>query len=290
MAYAKRICEIAGDDSPTCITMRSAVRIMSPKACVAGMNDIAYSEQRIVKGQGVCNELANRICEAVGVGSKACGKVTQDTKRFPPQKCTAMLEHLPEVIAEVKEMQLASHEPLSPELQTAIAEGSQLSFGPANSKVHVIEFSDFECAACARMARVVRKAQQQYQDRVRFTYRAFPLKKNPNSRLAAQAALAANKQGKFWEFYDRLFESSKFDRPALEQHAQSVGLDLPAFKKSLDSKEFAAAVEADVKLGERVPVERTPSVFINGVRIDYASDFEAVVEKIETALRSSAPG
>ena len=82
---------------------------------------------------------------------------------------------------------------------------------------------------------------------------------------ASTAALAANAQGKFWEFHDQLFKNQQaLDRPQLEEHAKKSGLDVTQFKKSLDEKKFGDQVEADMKLGEKVQVQGTPTMFLCG--------------------------
>jgi protein-disulfide isomerase len=138
---------------------------------------------------------------------------------------------------------------------------------------------------------VVHQIKEKYGDRVRFTFRQFPLPMHPNAHAAAEAALAANTQGKFWEFHDRLFKNqNQLDRAGLEEHAKQTGLNLATFKKSLDDHKFAPAVDTDVKLGEQVQVQGTPSMFINGARVQNPASFEAVQEMIEAALKGSTPG
>ena len=284
--YAARLCEIAGAESPTCQVMRAASEVMAPSACTAGLADVAYSKTKIVKDQKACEYLVQKVCEAVGPETKTCAKITEETRNFTAKKCQAMTAHLTEVIAEVKGMQL-THEAVSPSLQQAMVADAAVNFGPAKTTVQVVEFTDFECTACARMAHVVKRLHDEYADRVHFTFRQFPLSKHPNAHLAAEAALSANKQGKFWAFHEQLFAKQQDLGPSgLRAKAQAAGLDLAAFDHALSSHEFSNVVDADVKLGEGIPVERTPSVYINGVRIDYAAEYESVAKQIDTALNS----
>src|SRR5205823_8870274 len=199
------------------------------------------------------------------------------TRLYPPEQCKMMLEHLPVVTAELQKMEQAN-QPLTPELQTAITQSAGgVSFGPAAAKVQIVEFSDFQCPYCSRAATVVHQIKEKYGDRVRFTFRQFPLPMHPNARGASEAALAANSQGKFWEFHDRLFKNQgQLDRAGLEEQAKQAGLNLASFKKSLDDHKFASAVDSDVKLGEQVQVQGTPSMFVNGTRVANPTSFEAV--------------
>jgi protein-disulfide isomerase len=113
---------------------------------------------------------------------------------------------------------------------------------------------------------------------------------HPLAKGAAEAALAANAQGKFWEYHDVLFESKKLERADLEEHAKKIGLNVDTFKKALDDKQFSAAVDADMKLGEGAGVQGTPTMFINGKRVQNPTSFEAVSAMIETELKPGTPG
>jgi protein-disulfide isomerase len=126
---------------------------------------------------------------------------------------------------------------------------------------------------------------EKYGTRVRFVFRQFPLPMHENARGAAEAALAANAQGKFWQFHDKAFQNQgKLTRDGLEGIAKDAGLDVVAFKKALDSKTFAADVDSDVKLGESVAVNGTPTMFINGARVANPTSFEAIAAQIDGAL------
>jgi len=289
--YANHLCDVAGAESPTCGTVRAATELMSPDTCTAGLKDMKYSEAKILAGQKLCDDLVQKVCEAVGPKTKTCEKVTADTKRFPIKKCRAMTADLANVIADAKQMEDSLHRALSAELQTAIVKDAPVAFGPADAKVQMVEFTDFECPACARMAHVIKQIHDQYGDRIHFTFRQYPLVKHPHARIAAEAAVIANTQGKFWEFHDLLYENqAQLDRPGLEEQAKQPGLNVATFKKSLDGHKFAATVEDDVTIGDRVPVQRTPTIYINGVHVDNAANYEQVEQMIENALNGLAPG
>lgn len=81
------------------------------------------------------------------------------------------------------------------------------SIGPANAKVQIVEFSDFECPYCIRAYPTVKQLLKEYSGKVRFYYKQFPLTQiHPNAQKAAEASLCAADQGKFWEFHDKVFE------------------------------------------------------------------------------------
>jgi len=289
--YASKLCEKAGPESSTCQAIKTTTDLMPPEACAAGLKDVEFTAKKLAAATKVCDELVQKLCEAVGPDTQSCQLVTTETKRFPPEKCKMMMEHLPEVTAELQRMEQAN-QPLTEEVQTAITKSAGgVSFGPANAKVQIVEFSDFQCPYCSRAASVVHQIKEKYGDKVRFTFRQFPLPMHPNARGASEAALAANSQGKFWEFHDRLFKNQgQLDRAGLEEQAKQAGLNMAAFKKSLDDHKYAPVIDADVKLGEQAQVSGTPSMFINGTRVANPTSFEAVAEMIESALKATPPG
>ncbi len=168
--YANRLCEKAGPESPTCQAIKTTTDLMPPEACAAGLKDVEYTTKKLSAAHKMCDELVQKLCAAVGPDSQSCQLVTNETKKFPPEKCKMMLEHLPEVTAELQKMEQAN-QPLSADKQAAIAQGGGVSFGPANAKVHIVEFSDFQCPYCSRAATVVHQIKEKYGDRVRFTFR-----------------------------------------------------------------------------------------------------------------------
>ena len=282
--YAAALCEKAGKESESCQALTTSAEILSPAACTAGLKDIAYSLKKLGDANKSCEDLVGKLCAAIGPTTETCNMVKTQTKSFPQSRCKQMLEHIPEITADLKKMESAN-QPLAPELAASLAKGKAPAFGPEDAKVTVVEFSDFQCPYCSRAATAVDQIKEKYGTRVRFVFRQFPLPMHENARGAAEAALAANAQGKFWEFHDKMFQNqSKLSRDSLESLAKEAGLDVAAFKKALDSKTYAADVDADLKLGESVAVNGTPTMFINGARVQNPSDFAAISAQIEGAL------
>jgi protein-disulfide isomerase len=289
--YAAAICEKAGKESESCQALTTSADIISPEACSVGLKDIAYSLKKLAEAGKSCEDLVGKLCAAVGPTSDTCNMVKAQTKTFPASRCKGMLDHLPEIVADLKKME-AANQPLSAEVAASIANSKGPAFGPANAKVTVVEFSDFQCPYCGKAASVVDQIKEKYSERVRFVFRQFPLPMHENARGAAEAALAANAQGKFWEFHDKLFQNqTQLTRSGLEGFAKDTGLNLAEFKKALDAKTYAADVDSDVKLGESVAVQGTPTMFINGARVANPTDFQTVSAQIDTALKggSAAP-
>jgi protein-disulfide isomerase len=285
--YSAAICDKAGKDSDTCQAITTSADFLPPSACNAGLSDIAYSIKKLGEQGKSCEELVTKLCAEVGPTSETCNMVKAQTKQFPPTRCKSMLDHLPEIVADLKKMEQAN-QPLSPDVAATIAKGKAPSFGPADAKVTVVEFSDFQCPYCSRAADVVDQVKEKYGDRIHFVFRQFPLPMHQNARGAAEAALAANAQGKFWQFHDKLFKNQgQLTRDGLEGFAKEAGLNVPEFKKALDGKTYAADVDSDVKMGESVAVQGTPTMFINGARVQNPTSFETVSAQIESALNGT---
>src|SRR5579884_175014 len=112
------------------------------------------------------------------------------------------------------------------------------SKGPASAPVTVVEFADFECPFCQRLAPVLDQLWEKRKGAVRFVYKFLPLAMHPHGELAARAAIAAQAQGKFWEMHDRLFaNATNLEESDLERYAKAIGLDVDRFRADLRSTE-----------------------------------------------------
>ena len=158
--------------------------------------------------------------------------------------------------------------------------------GDANAPVTIVEFTDFECPACAAMHPVLEEVLKSYGNKVRLVVRDFPLNRHQHARKAAEAANAAHAQGKFFEYAALLFARQKaLDVPSLKKYATEVGLDRARFDAALDRGTYAAEVKRDIEDGEMYGVNVTPSIFINGVRLKVLS-----VEGLREAIDRAAAG
>ncbi len=161
-------------------------------------------------------------------------------------------------------------------------EGKGPMRGPADAKITIVEFSDFECPFCSKAEDAVNQVMEKYAGKVKLFFRHYPLSFHPNAPKAAEAAACANDQGKFWEMHKQLFANQKALTVAeLKQHAAAVGLDKAKFDECLDSGKNKALVEADTKAGSDVGVSGTPAFFINGKLISGAqpaSEFEKIID------------
>src|SRR6266487_3391385 len=150
--------------------------------------------------------------------------------------------------------------------------------GPA---VTVTEFSDFQCPHCQRAAVVVEQLRQIYGDNVKFVFKQMPLPMHQYAFKAAQAAVIAQQQGKFWEYHDRLFAASDLSVDALRAMAAEVGLKKEEFSQALDSDASRAAVEKDIQDAKQLGVRGTPTFFVNGKIVRGAATLGTLTRAID---------
>ena len=159
------------------------------------------------------------------------------------------------------------------------------SKGPEGAKVTIVEFSDFECPFCSRGAATIDQVMEQYAGKVKLVFRHFPLDFHAKAPKAAEAAMCANEQKKFWEMHDLLFKNqSKLAVENLKEHAASLGLDATKFAECLDSGKMKKIVDDDTAAGRKVGVSGTPAFFINGTMLSGAQPIEAFKEVIDAEL------
>jgi protein-disulfide isomerase len=176
--------------------------------------------------------------------------------------------------------------PEAPPAKVDIKIGDAPVKGPASAKVTVVEFSDFQCPFCGRVNPTLKEIEDQYKGKIKIAFRNLPLPFHDKAHLAAEAALAANEQGKFWAMHDKLFANQQaLDRPSLEKYAQEIGLNMNKFTAALDSGKFKDKVDSDAKEGAAVGATGTPTFFINGTRLVGAQPADKFKEVIDAELK-----
>ncbi len=158
-----------------------------------------------------------------------------------------------------------------------------------SGKVEIVVFSDFQCPFCQSFwAGAYKQIKEKYVDtgKAKLVFRHFPLPIHQFAEKAAEASECAYKQGKFSEYHDTLFASTRSDGSGLsttdlKKYAVNLGLDAQKFNQCLDSGETANIVKSDIADGEKAQVNGTPTIFINGKRVVGAlpfAEFEKVIE------------
>jgi protein-disulfide isomerase len=158
-----------------------------------------------------------------------------------------------------------AHRPKLLEAPVTIAVDGAPVRGPADARITLVEFSDFECPFCSAAEKQVDTVMAAYPKDVKLIYKQFPLSMHPHAELAAEASLAARDQGKFWEMYDVMFKNYRhLSSDNIMIWAKDLGLDMDKFKADLVSGKFKAVVAKDLADGEAAGVYGTPSFYING--------------------------
>ena len=158
--------------------------------------------------------------------------------------------------------------------QAVLLNGATKIKGPEDAPITIVEFSDFQCPACRAVQPTLAQISQEFPDKVKIVYRHFPLDSiHPNARLAAQATEAALAQGKFWEFHDKLFlAQGEWDKignkdellAKFAAYAEELKIDKQQFLEKIESQEIATIVQSDTEMGNSIPVQATPTFFVNG--------------------------
>lgn len=155
----------------------------------------------------------------------------------------------------------------------------------------VVEFLDFECEACGAVYPTMEELREKYDGEVTFAVRYFPLPGHSNSVNAALAVEAAAQQGAFEAMYQRMFETQSEwgERQASEAdrfrgYAEDLGLDVAAYDAAVSDPATLARIEQDFQAGAELGVDRTPTIFVDGERLELSQ-----LSDIETAIQAAMP-
>ncbi len=165
--------------------------------------------------------------------------------------------------------------------------------GNPNAQTTLVEYGDFQCPACGQFYTVVHQLTQQYNDKLLFVFREYPLTTiHPNADLAALAAEAAGQQGKFWPMYDALYSNqSQWSESTQAQnfingYARQLGLDMQKFSAALADPATEAKIQADIASGDRAGVDATPSFYLNGKKLTNLQTYDDLKTDLQQALAS----
>jgi len=161
--------------------------------------------------------------------------------------------------------------------------------GKQNASVTIVEFSDYECPYCQRFYKTTyQQIKQEYIDtgKVNLIFKNFPLNIHKNSEKAAEAALCAGQQEKYYEMYDLLFkEGVKGGVPEFKEYAKRLNLNENAFNTCLDSGIMKKTIQNEIKQGKKLGVTGTPTFFINGQMVLGAQPLNIFEQKINSILK-----
>ncbi|HKQ98904.1 MAG TPA: thioredoxin domain-containing protein [Candidatus Polarisedimenticolia bacterium] len=162
--------------------------------------------------------------------------------------------------------------------------------GPKTASVRIVEFSDFQCPYCAEVQKTLEQVLKAFPKDVQLVYKQYPLNIHPYARQAAAAALYANSQGKFWELHDRMFQNfSAINDQNIRKWVGEVGLNTSEFDRALQTGKFEPVIQKDAADGAAAKVLGTPTIFVNGKRVQDRS-FEGFKKMIQEELAGQRAG
>ena len=166
------------------------------------------------------------------------------------------------------------------------------AIGPKDAKIILVEFSDFQCPYCSRASETVSALMNNYKGKIRVVFKHLPLPMHGHAVSAAKASMAANAQGKFWEYHDKLMRGQRewagLPNPngMFVQYAKDLSMDAGRFERDMANPDFQKRVDDDIALAKRLAINSTPTFFVNGARVAGARD-AAYFDKVIAAVLES---
>jgi len=164
--------------------------------------------------------------------------------------------------------------------------------GAAGAPVTVLEYADFECPYCQQIYPVLEKLQTEFQGKIAFGYKDFPLPMHPDAQKAAEAAHCAAAQGKYWEYHGMLFQKKELSVASLKGYARDLKLDGAAFDACLDASKMAPLVGAQAAEAQAFGMQGTPSILVNGRfvggNLTYERLHAVIMEELSAAMAAQA--
>lgn len=154
-------------------------------------------------------------------------------------------------------------------------------FDKSGKQVTIVEFFDYRCGYCKKVNPTLAQVLAANPN-VRLVFKEFPIL-GAESTMAAKAALAAQKQGKYLQFHQALMASGSVNESAVEQVAKEVGLDVPKLKSDMQAPDIAAIIDKNIQLGSAVGVTATPTFIVGNELVAGAIDAQAFQNLIAKA-------
>jgi len=176
----------------------------------------------------------------------------------------------------------------------AVVTENDHTIGNEEAKVILVEYADFQCPYCGAVHPTIKEVMPEYEDDVLFVFRHFPITSiHPNALVAHKAAEAASKQDKFWEMHDKLFEtqtswsSSKEPLETFRGYAKDLKLDMDKFNSDFDATSTLDTINKVKSAGSAAGVESTPTMFLNGKKIDAPRSPQELRATLDKALKET---
>lgn len=218
-----------------------------------------------------------------------CGTNSEDMKKLheSQRQILVKLAELEKKVDQISTKPAAQGPQLDPNKVYDIPVANSPFKGPAKAPVVMTLFSDFQCPFCAQIPSLIDQVLKAYPKEVKFVYKEFPLTTIHQYALpAARAALAAARQGKFWEMHDRLFANQRaLQADSLKQYAKDIGLDVAKFERDMAAPDVQKEIEEDSKLAQQSQVSGTPTLFVNGKRVTNRT-VDGMKQMVDEALKA----
>jgi len=223
---------------------------------------------------------------AAAMDKKEVEAIIRDWVKAHPQELTSSVKQF-EAQQKVAAQEAAVKQALANRF-TVPSDGSP-STGPANAPITLVEFTDFQCPYCARSVATISQVLRNHDGQIRMVSMQAPLPFHAKAPDAAKAAMAAEAQGKYWEYRETLmakqneWSQAADSKPNFIAYAKELGLDLKRFEKDLDNPGYAKRLASDRAVASALGVQGTPTFFINGAKIVGAQElgqFERVVAEV----------
>lgn len=221
----------------------------------------------------------------------------QVTENLTAQKRQQKADEVYQGLQAKHPVQILVAKPEAPRIDVTYAPDDPVR-GPKEAPVTIVEFTDFQCPFCQRSQATLQQVEKAYPDQVKLVARCYPLPFHNRAKPAAEAALCAKEQGKYWEYRDLLFDVSPAS-PAAGQHERSLSdddfrrfakelhLNQKKFEQCLAENRYEARIAKDIADGQRFGVSGTPAFFVNGQPIVGAQPYDNFKSAIEDALAKS---
>lgn len=203
------------------------------------------------------------------------------------------VEQIEQDFAELKEQvagapgRRVAQRPAPTEVRQVNVEGAPAR-GSEKAVVTVVEFTDYQCPYCRRVQSTVQRLVDEHPDKVRHVIKHNPLSIHPQAPGAAKAAIAAGRQGKFWEMHKSIFENPRqLGEEDLRARARALDLDMDRFEEDFASEETAKIIATDQAEARRLGATGTPAFFINGRLLSGAQPYEAFKARVDEELDGS---
>lgn len=166
------------------------------------------------------------------------------------------------------------------------------SYKTGSGDIQLVEFGDYQCPACGSVHPTIKQLLKDYEGKITFYFRNFPLTNiHKNALAGAEAAEAAGAQSKYWEMHDKLYETQKDWSDLADPtdvfvgYAKDLGLDADKFKTEIVAKKYQTIIDQDAADATALNVQATPTFFFNGEQYTGNSSYASLRDEVEKRLK-----